>query len=573
MEFQWQLAPSVPTNQQDVLTALSQSLKVDDFIARLLLQRGVTNYDQAKEYFRPNLTYLHDPFLMQDMQLAVDRIKKAIEQEEKILIYGDYDVDGTSSVALMVTYFRHFYPEHIDYYIPDRYAEGYGVSTQGIDYAIAHKQTLIIALDCGIRAHEKVDYAKDNGIDFIICDHHLPHGDLPNAIAVLDHKRSDCPYPYKELTGCGIGFKLCQALFSTFDHPQAWWTDLLDLVAIATACDIVPITGENRVLVHLGMERLNNQPRKGLQSIIETSNKSVFSVTDVVFTIGPRINAAGRIEHARKAVELLLSDSNALAQQAGELLEQRNTERKELDQKITAEALEMIQDQQLEKQKSTVVFSKDWHKGVVGIVASRLIESYYRPTIVLTESNGKAVGSARSVQGYDIHEALTQCDSLLEQFGGHQYAAGMTLDLKQVPALQQKFESVVTSTIAPELLIPKISVDLEINFDQITPKFWRLIKQFAPFGPENMKPVFLTRKVIDAGWSKAVGGDLTHLKLNLVQPENGVVLNGIAFKFGHLAQAFKQKEPFDIVYTLDENEWQGQVSLQLMIRDIKPHNS
>lgn len=568
MEYRWELAQK-PDNTP--LELLRSSLGVSEFIARLLIQRGVTTFDQAKEFFRPSLGDLHDPFLMKDMDKAVGRIQTALEEGQKILIYGDYDVDGTTSVALMVTFFNHFYTENIDYYIPDRYTEGYGVSFQGVDYAKENDCALIIALDCGIRAHEKVDYATKKGIDFIICDHHLPHGSIPKAVAVLDHKRPDCEYPYKELSGCGIGFKLCQALAQELNLEDHTWQDLLDLVAISSACDIVPLTGENRVLVHLGMEQLNANPRGGIESMIELSGKKgMFSVTDVVFVIGPRINAAGRIEHAKKAVELLLSESGELAEKASKILEERNLERQELDKNISEEALSAITENNFEDKKSTVVYDKNWHKGVVGIVASRLTEHYYRPTIVLTESNGKAVGSARSVKGYDIHEALTQCSDVLEQFGGHQFAAGMTLEIENVSKLQAKFEEVVSGTIDPELLIPKMEIDLEINLSDINDKFWRLVKQFAPFGPDNMKPVFVTRNCVDGGWSKAVGGDKTHLKLDVVQQDNpGVKISGIAFKMGHLEKEIKSKKPFDVVYTIEENEWQGKVSLQLMVKDLR----
>ncbi len=568
MEYRWELAPKPDKN---TLKELPSSLGIDESIARLLIQRDVRTFDQAKKFFRPSLDYLHDPFLMKDMDKAVERIQTALEEGQKILIYGDYDVDGTTSVALMVTFFNHFYAEHVDYYIPDRYAEGYGVSFQGVDYAKENGCQLIIALDCGIRAHYKVDYATEKGIDFIICDHHLPHGSIPKAVAVLDHKRPDCEYPYKELSGCGIGLKLCQALAHELNMEDHTWQDLLDLVAISSACDIVPLTGENRVLVHLGMEQLNANPRGGIESMIDLSDKKeVFSVTDVVFVIGPRINAAGRIEHAKKAVELLLSESGELAEKASKVLEERNLERRELDKTITEEALSAITENNFEDRKSTVVYDKNWHKGVVGIVASRLTESYYRPTIVLCESNGKAVGSARSVKGYDIHEALTQCSDVLEQFGGHQFAAGMTLEIENVSKLQAKFEEVVSSTIDPELLIPKIEIDLEITLSDITDKFWRLVKQFAPFGPDNMKPVFVSRGCIDGGWSKAVGGDKTHLKLDVVQQDNpGVKISGIAFNLGHLEKEIKAKKPFDLVYTIEENEWQGNVTLQLMVKDLK----
>ena len=567
MEYQWQLQ-STPSSK--IVKRLVKDLGVDERIARLLIYRGVETFEDAKRFFRPSLEDLNDPFLMKDMDLAVARIQHALEEGEKILIYGDYDVDGTTSVALMVKFFEPFYADYIDYYIPDRYKEGYGISFDGIDYAEERGISLIIALDCGIRALDKVEYATEKNIDFIICDHHLPHGDIPKAIAVLDHKRPDCPYPYKELSGCGIGIKLCQGLAITLGLEDSSWNTLLDLVAISSACDIVPITEENRTLVHLGMEQLNSNPRKGLKNIIELSGrKGTFSVTDLVFTIGPRINAAGRIEHAKKAVEMLLSDDDSIAKQASDVLETRNTERKELDRTITQEALSFIEDRGLGDQKTTVLFSEDWHKGVVGIVASRLMESYYRPTIVLCESNGKAVGSARSVKGFNVHNALESCEEYLEQYGGHAFAAGMTLELDNIEKFQEKFEQVVSDSIDPKLLIPTIEVDEEIDFSDITPKFWRLIKQFAPFGPENMKPVFVTRNVVNAKWSKAVG-DGTHLKLDVIQKENPTInFSGIAFGMGELETKIKNKEVFDLVYTIEENEWQGNVTLQMMVKDFK----
>ncbi len=567
MEYRWQFQPSPDSKK---LNLLIKELGIDERIARMLLSRGIETFEEAKKFFRPSLDDLNDPFLMKDMDLAVDRIQKAMEEGEKILIYGDYDVDGTTSVTLMVKFFEPFYSDYIDYYIPDRYKEGYGISFDGIDYAEERGIKLIIALDCGIRAVDKVDYATEKNIDFIICDHHLPHGEIPKAVAVLDHKRPDCQYPYKELSGCGIGLKLCQALKQKLGLEEANWHDLLDLAAISSACDIVPLTGENRTLVHLGMEQINSSPRKGIKNIIElTGKKGYFSVTDLIFTIGPRINAAGRIEHAKKAVEMLLSDDDEIAKKASDVLEQRNTERKELDRNITQEALAFIEDNGMQEQMSTVLYSENWHKGVVGIVASRLMESYYRPTIVLCESNGKAVGSARSVKGFNIHDALQQCEEYLEQYGGHAFAAGMTLDLDKVEGLQTKFEEVVSKTIDPELLIPTLEIDEEIDFSDITPKFWRLIKQFAPFGPDNMKPVFVTRNVVNAKWSKAVG-DGTHLKLDVIQHgKPDITFSGIAFGMGEYAERIKNKEPFDLLYNIEENEWKGNISLQMMVKDLK----
>ena len=569
MEKIWQLQPS-PLKKK--IEKLSSEINVSELIATLLIQKGIENFEQAKTYFRPDLQQLHDPFDMKDMDKAVERIVEALELGQRILIYGDYDVDGTTSVALMYSFLRSIHDdEFLEFYIPDRYKEGYGISFDGVDFAEQNNCALIIALDCGITAHDKVEYAKEKGIDFIICDHHLPKKTLPAAIAILDHKRNDCNYPYKELTGCGIGFKLAQALTKTLDLDESIIIDLIDLAAISTCCDIVPITGENRVLVYYGMMKLNTNPRLGLKTFVELSGKKGnFNVTDLVFTIGPRINAAGRIEHGHRAVELLLAQTELESMGWTHILESNNSDRKELDKTITQEALVMVEELGIQQNKSTVLYKETWHKGVIGIVASRLIEQYYRPTIMLTESNGKAVGSARSVKGFDIHNALGKCSNLLEQFGGHQFAAGMTLDKNNVPKLQKKFEEVVSASIDPKLLIPSININAEILLKDITPKFWTLLKQFAPFGPENMKPVFISKNVRDAGWSKKVGGDGSHLKLHISQEiDKGIKLSGIAFGLGHLEERIKTKKPFDIVYTVEENTWQGNTSLQLMVKDIK----
>ena len=568
MQKQWKLIASPP---EDKIDELCQILNVNPLVSTLLLQREIGNFEDAKSFFRPSLNDLHDPFLMADMDKAVSRIQDAIEEGQKILIYGDYDVDGTTSVALMFSFLREIVSEELlHFYIPDRYAEGYGISMQGVDFAHENNCQLIIALDCGITAHAQVDYATSKGIDFIICDHHLPKETLPKAIAVLDHKRSDCHYPYKELTGCGIGFKLVQALSSKLGIPFENIHPLLDLVAISTCCDIVPLTGENRVLVHFGMLILNDNPRTGLRSFVELSGKKGrFNVTDLVFTIGPRINAAGRIEHGKRAVELLLANTELESAGWTHILEANNTDRKELDQQTSIEALGLVEELGIQNKMSTVLFQPHWHKGVIGIVASRLIEQYYRPTIMLTESKGKAVGSARSIKGFDIHEAIGKCDDLLEQYGGHQYAAGLTMPLENVDQFVQKFEAVVRQTIDKSLLIPSLDVNVEIDLDEINPKFWNLIKQFAPFGPENMKPVFMTRNVKDAQWSKKVG-DGTHLKLDVMQDKNpNIRMGGIAFGFGELESRIKSKESFDIAYTIEENVWQEQISLQLMIKDIR----
>lgn len=568
MQKQWKLI-SQPTQKK--IDSLCESIHVNPLISSLLIQRGIDAFEKAKSFFRPSLDHLHDPSLMKDMDKATSKILEALEEEQKILVYGDYDVDGTTSVAMMYSFLRDIYNEELlHFYIPDRYKEGYGISMQGVDFAKENDCSLIIALDCGITAHAQVDYANTLGIDFIICDHHLPKETLPSAVAILDHKRNDCLYPYKELTGCGIGFKLIQSLANHLSLSFDRIYPLLDLVAISTCCDIVPLTGENRVLVHFGMDILNHNPRTGLRSFVELSGKKGrFTVTDLVFTIGPRINAAGRIEHAKRAVELLLANTELESAGWTHILENNNTDRKELDQKITAEALSQIVELGLEERKSTVLYSSGWHKGVIGIVASRVIEKYYRPTIMLAESNGKAVGSARSIKGFDIHKAIGQCADLLEQYGGHQFAAGLTLEKENVDAFMARFEEVVDQSIDHSLLTPTLDYNAEIDLNQIDSKFWNLLKQFAPFGPENMKPVFVTKGVRNVEWSKAVG-DGTHLKLDICEEnQSNARIGGIAFGFGELESRIQSKEPFDIAYTIEENVWQGNVTLQLMVKDIR----
>lgn len=568
MQKRWTIKTTAEKSKTEELAA---ALKVDQHIARILLQRGISSFDEAKYFFRPELSHLHDPFLMKDMDKAVERIKKAVSSNEKILIYGDYDVDGTSAVSLVFSFLSSFYG-NMDFYIPDRYTEGYGISTKGIDYASENGITLVIALDCGIKANDKIAYANTKGIDFIICDHHTPGEQIPEAVAVLDPKRVDCPYPYKELSGCGIGFKLVQALAGSglLSHPIS--LDIyLDLVAISIASDIVPVTGENRVLAYFGLKRLNSSPRKGIKALLGAAQfkKAEITVTDLVFVVGPRVNAAGRIEHGKKAVELLISEEDSVAEIAGKSINETNSVRKELDKGITQHALRLIEENtKSTDRKTTVLYHQEWHKGVIGIVASRLIEKHYRPTILLTESNGLAVGSARSVRGFDIYEAIDACSDLLEQFGGHKYAAGLTLKIENIGAFSEKFEKIVSETIEEHLLIPEILIDAEINFSDITPKFFRVLKQFAPFGPENMKPVFVTHNVVDSGFSRIVGDN--HLKLDLVQAKGQKTrFPAIAFNMGEFYSSISGKKPFSICYTIEEREWNGNVSLELNVKDIK----
>lgn len=540
-------------------------------VASLLVQRGITTPQEASAFFRPSLDRLHDPFLMKDMDRAVDRIERALGEGERIMIYGDYDVDGTTSVALMHQFLSRF-TGNLVHYIPDRYAEGYGISTLGIDRAAEQGVGLIIALDCGIKAVDKVAYAAAKGIDFIICDHHLPGERLPEAVAVLDPKRSDCSYPFKELSGCGIGFKLAQGIAQHNGIPFTDLEPLLDLVAVSTACDIVPIDGENRVLTHFGLRYLNTaNVRPGIKAMLGLSNTGrALTVSDLVFVLGPRINAAGRIEHGRQAVELLLSHDMKEAENIGLRIDRNNAHRQDLDKETTRQALEQIAtDTDRHGAWSTVVFNKDWHKGVIGIVASRLIESHYRPTVVLTESNGKASGSARSVKGFDVHDAISACSDLLEQFGGHMYAAGLTMAVENVDAFRERFERVVRERLHETMRSPEEEIDQEIGLDRITERFVHTVQHMAPFGPRNMRPVFLTRGVVDTGWARIVGED--HLKLTLQHPKNGGRrIDAIAFRMGHHLELVKRGEPFSVLYVVEENEWQGKRSLQLNIKDIKP---
>jgi single-stranded-DNA-specific exonuclease len=546
---------------------LATSLGVDAAVASLLAQRGVHTYEEARKFFRPSLQDLHNPYLMKDMDKAVERIETAIENGENILVFGDYDVDGTTAVSLMSSYLKSFYP-NVDTYIPDRYKEGYGVSDAGIDYADDNGCTLIIALDCGIKSIDKVAYANSKGIDFIICDHHRPGDTLPDAVAILDPKRNDCNYPYDELCGCGVGFKLVQALALNRGQTINDLIPYLDLVATAIAADIVPITGENRVLAKFGLEVINNSPRPGIKALIQNIKKQVLTISDVVFVIAPRINAAGRIKHGNYAVQLLTEFNLAGAEGFAAQVEGLNADRKDLDKQITAEALMQIEQNHDHDKKTTVVFQEDWHKGVIGIVASRLIETYYRPTLVFTRSGDKLAASARSVKDFDVYNALEACAEHLEQFGGHMYAAGLTLKEEQYPHFRQKFEAVVADTIHPDLLIPEIAIDAEISLADITPKFFRILKQFEPFGPGNMTPVFLTRNLMDSGFGKAIGSDDTHLKL-FVKQEGTEGYGAIGFGLAAKKDLACNGESFDAVYSIDENVWNGQTNLQLRLRDIR----
>ncbi|APZ45448.1 single-stranded-DNA-specific exonuclease RecJ [Polaribacter reichenbachii] len=545
---------------------LANALGVDKTIAAILCQRNIETFEGAKKYFRPSLDDIHDPFLMKDMDLAVQRIEKAISENENILIYGDYDVDGTTAVSLVSSYLKTIH-SNIATYIPDRYAEGYGVSYLGIDFAEDNDFSLIIALDCGIKAIEKVAYAKEKNIDFIICDHHKPGDEIPNAVAVLNAKRVDCNYPFDELCGCGVGFKLIQALGSNRNQTIQDFVPYLDLVATAIAADIVPMNGENRVLAYHGLQVINSNPRNGIKAIIHQIKKKELTITDVVFVIAPRINAAGRMKHGNYAVELLTEMDFDTAVDFAAEIEIFNADRKDLDKKITNEALIQIIDNEEENKFSSVVFQENWHKGVIGIVASRLIEKYYRPTLVFTKSGDKLAASARSVKGFDVYEALHKCDEFIEQFGGHKYAAGLTLLPENYNNFKNKFEEVVSKTIDKTLLTPEIVVDSEIELSEITPKFFRIIQQMAPFGPQNMKPVFRSNCVRDNGYGKKVGADQTHLKLSVFQGDNKKTMNAIGFNLGDKMELVE--DDFDIVYTLDENEWNGYKSIQLILKDLK----
>lgn len=563
--MRWTLKPDPEISK---VKTLQKALEVDSIIATLLVQRGIETYADAKNFFRPNLKDLHDPFLMKDMDKAVARIEKAIANKENILVYGDYDVDGTTSVALMSSYLK---TKHnlVYTYIPNRYDEGYGISYKGINFALENEFSLIIALDCGIKAIEKVEYAKKLGIDFIICDHHRPGDEIPDAAAVLDPKQIDCEYPFKELCGCGVGFKLIQALASKDGKKAKDLTEYLDLVATAIGADIVPIDGENRILAYFGLEVINTNPRSGIKAILDQVEKTILTITDVVFIVAPRINAAGRMKHGNYAVTLLTEEEPDMAEKYAAEINEYNLDRRETDKRITEEALKQIEEQKEQNRITTVVYHEDWHKGVIGIVASRLIETYYRPTLVFTKSGDKLAASARSVRGFDIYNALENCKEHIEQFGGHKYAAGLTLEEENYEAFKQAFEDEVSKTIDRNLLTPEIKIDAKVDLKDITPKFYRILKQFAPYGPSNMTPVFMSENLIDTGYGKRVGGDKTHLRLTATQPESSSRMVGIGFSMGDKFDMISEGKPFRAVYSIDENEWRGNLSLQLKLRDLK----
>ncbi|WP_313806687.1 single-stranded-DNA-specific exonuclease RecJ [Flavobacterium sp.] len=562
--MRWTLKPEP---NSETISQLASELNVDTLIAKLLVQRGISTYEDARKFFRPSLDDLHDPYLMKDMDKAVERIEKAIENNENILVFGDYDVDGTTAVSLMSSYLRSFYP-NVATYIPDRYNEGYGVSYQGIDFADDNGFSLIIALDCGVKSIEHVAYAKAKNIDFVICDHHRPGDVLPDAVAVLDPKREDCQYPYDELCGCGVGFKLIQALAANRNQTIEDLIPYLDLVATAIAADIVPITGENRVLAKFGLEVINTNPRPGIKALIQNLKRKTLTITDVVFVIAPRINAAGRIRHGNYAVELLTEFDLEQAEAFAAQIENFNADRREFDKQITEEALQQIIENNEENRFTTVVYQEDWHKGVIGIVASRLTETYYRPTLVFTKSGDKLAASARSVKDFDVYNALEACSEHLEQFGGHMYAAGMTLKEENYEKFKDAFERVVSETISRDLLTPEISIDAEVHLSEITPKFFRILKQFEPFGPQNMTPIFITGALTDSGYAKKIGGNEEHLKL-YVKQDDADGFGAVGFGLGDKLSLIQKKQSFAAVFSVDENEWNGTISLQLRIRDIK----
>lgn len=564
MEKRW-LYRQVPPQSQ--IEELSKQINVNPYLSAVLIQRGITSFDEAKAFFRPSLSDLHDPFLMKDMESAVERIMRAIETGERILIYGDYDVDGTTAVSLVYHYLTSI-PVACEIYIPDRYTEGYGVSRAGVEWAATRGFTLIVALDCGIKAVEMVSLAAEVGIDFIICDHHMPGTEIPSACAVLDPKQKDCSYPYKELSGCGLGFKLMQAVAGRRgEHEKVF--EYLDLVAVSIASDIVPITGENRILAYHGCRKLNQNPLPGLKSLIEIAEvQAALDITGIVFTIGPRINAAGRVDHGSAAVDLLISKSESEAGEKARALNQKNDLRKQVDAEITKEALAMIEaNDQVKVTRSTVLYKNDWHKGVIGIVASRCIEKYYRPTVILTESNNKITGSARSVNGFDLYEAILKCSHLLEKFGGHKYAAGLTLEATNLEAFQQKFEEVVAATITSEMLTPAIDVDLELPFSVINSKFINILRQMAPFGPESPKPVFAARNVY-ACQSLSSFKD-RHVKFLAAQQGSDKVFQVVGFDLAEAYQRLANRDECSMVFTIEENTYQGNTTVQLRIKDIK----
>jgi single-stranded-DNA-specific exonuclease len=558
-----------------LIRKLSGEMDVSESLANLMVQRNITSKQEAEAFFKPDLSYLHDPFMMKDMNNAVDRLSTAIKKNEKILVYGDYDVDGTTAVALVYSFLRQHSP-NVDYYIPDRYKEGYGVSFQGIDFAAENNCRLLITLDCGIKAVEKIKYARTKGIDVIVCDHHYPGSEIPSAVAVLDPKQPGCAYPYKELSGCGVGFKLIHAYAKIHSIPFSEIAGYLDLVAVSIASDIVPITGENRVLAYFGLKQLNESPRTGLKEIIkEAEIFRILSVEDVVFKIGPRINAAGRMETGSKAVELLISTDQHLAVGISKEINNFNIERRSIDRSITTEAMRMISDDQHSvNSRTTVLYNPSWKKGVIGIVASRLIETYYRPTVILTESNGFATGSARSVPGYDLYQAIEACSDLLESFGGHMFAAGLTLKKENIKPFMERFEKFVHDTITEDQLHPRIFIDTELSFDEIDENFYQIMSQFQPFGPENMSPVFMSKNIFDTGSGRMVGSNGEHLKLDLCQDSSRTrSISSIAFNQANHFEHIKAGHPIDICYSIEMNDFRGNKNLQINIRDIKTTES
>ncbi len=562
-----------PTEEENRISKeLADKLAISPVICQLLVKRGITTEEEANKFFKPSLNDLHDPFLMPDMDKAVKRLNKALGEREKILVYGDYDVDGTTAVSLVYKFLRP-YTILLDYYIPDRYDEGYGISYKGIDYAANNDVKLIISLDCGIKAIEKIEYAKKKGIDFIICDHHMPDDTLPDAVAVLDAKRVDSNYPYEHLSGCGVGFKFMQAFAKSNNFPFADLEKLLDLCAVSIASDIVPITGENRIMAYYGLKQINSNPSLGLKGIIDVCGLTGKEITmsDIVFKIGPRINASGRMMNGKEAVDLLLAKDSESAREKSENINQYNDERRELDKKITDEANAIIDDfQDMADRKAIVVFNPAWHKGVIGIVASRLTEKYYRPAVVLTKSSELITGSARSVAGFDIYKAIESCRDLLENFGGHTYAAGLSLKEENLEAFTNRFLQLAADEIVPEQMVPQLDVDAILDFKDINAKFMHDLKKMSPFGPDNQKPVFCSRRVKDYGTSKLVGKDLEHIKLELIDANSNSPIHGIAFGMHKHSKHIKGMKPFNICYTVEENTYNGNTSLQLMIKDIKP---
>jgi len=564
MEKRWNILQAESMS----VDSLIQSLKIHPVLCKILVQRGLDSYEKTKQFFRPSLDELHDPFLMKDMEKATERIFQAFRNKEKILVFGDYDVDGTTSVACMYRFLQKIYlADHIDYYIPHRYREGYGISKAGIDYARETGCTLVISLDCGIKSVDLISYALDHGIEFIVCDHHLPDAILPPAVAILNPKQIDCTYPYKELCGCGVGFKLITALAKQLELPDAEVFEYLDLVATAIAADIVPMTGENRILAYYGLKKSNENPNVGIKALKELSGLvKDLHINNLVFMIAPRVNAAGRMDDAKKAVQMFIAPNENTAKQFAEMLHSDNSDRKEADRNITEEARALIeQDGDYLQRKSTVVYQPHWHKGVVGIVASRLIDYYYRPTIVLTQSGNYAAGSARSVAGFNVYEAVHQCKDLLLGYGGHFYAAGMTLEIDKVPAFRAKFEEVVASIISPELLIPEMLIDSELDFKDLRPSFYNILTQMEPFGPNNLRPVFMAKRVYNSGYSRIVKEQ--HIKFSVRQ--DNILFNGIGFGLAEKFKLLEMNQPLDIVFTLDENEWNNEKHLQLKVIDFR----